>query len=166
MFCLKLLHACDQWYSSRESTALTVASINYVQTLKVVGHTIQEGGITNACDQKVFRVDVGLSKGCGDGGSLSSLEAGLALERYNGGARGLLIHCAPASNDGGARVLLIYCAPASNDEGARVLLIHCASASTHLGVAANRNCLLITNIRSARRPSPTHRPVGGVADLG
>ena len=33
----------------------------------VVGHTIQEGGITSACDQKVFRVDVGLSKGCGDG---------------------------------------------------------------------------------------------------
>ena len=31
------------------------------------GHTIQEGGITSACDGKVFRVDVGLSKGCGDG---------------------------------------------------------------------------------------------------
>ena len=27
-------HVCDQWHSSRESTALTVATINYVQTLK------------------------------------------------------------------------------------------------------------------------------------
>jgi hypothetical protein len=27
-------HACDQWHSSRESTALTVVIINHVQTLK------------------------------------------------------------------------------------------------------------------------------------
>lgn len=33
----------------------------------VVGHTIQETGINGACDGKVLRVDVGLSKGCGDG---------------------------------------------------------------------------------------------------
>ncbi|KIZ05887.1 Uncharacterized protein MNEG_2066 [Monoraphidium neglectum] len=33
----------------------------------VVGHTIQEGGITSACGGRVFRVDVGMSKGCGDG---------------------------------------------------------------------------------------------------
>jgi hypothetical protein len=33
----------------------------------VVGHTIQEAGINGACNGKVFRVDVGLSKGCGDG---------------------------------------------------------------------------------------------------
>lgn len=33
----------------------------------VVGHTIQGSGINSACNEKVFRVDVGLSRGCGDG---------------------------------------------------------------------------------------------------
>lgn len=33
----------------------------------VVGHTIQEAGINSACGNKVFRIDVGLSAGCGDG---------------------------------------------------------------------------------------------------
>lgn len=33
----------------------------------VVGHTIQERGINSACDGQVHRVDVGLSRGCGDG---------------------------------------------------------------------------------------------------
>ena len=33
----------------------------------VVGHTIQSGGINSACEGRVLRVDVGLSKGCGDG---------------------------------------------------------------------------------------------------
>ena len=33
----------------------------------VVGHTIQQRGINSVCDDMVFRVDVGLSKGCGDG---------------------------------------------------------------------------------------------------
>eukprot|EP00793_Prasinoderma_coloniale_P001832 PRCOL_00003638-RA len=33
----------------------------------VVGHTIQDGGITQACGGGVLRVDVGLSRGCGDG---------------------------------------------------------------------------------------------------
>jgi hypothetical protein len=33
----------------------------------VVGHTIQEAGINSACGDRVFRIDVGLSKGCGDG---------------------------------------------------------------------------------------------------
>lgn len=33
----------------------------------VVGHTIQGAGINSACDNRVFRVDVGLSRGCGDG---------------------------------------------------------------------------------------------------
>ncbi|GMH46063.1 hypothetical protein BSKO_14027 [Bryopsis sp. KO-2023] len=32
----------------------------------VVGHTIQEVGINSACDQQVFRIDVGMSSGCGD----------------------------------------------------------------------------------------------------
>lgn len=33
----------------------------------VVGHTIQRGGITSACEATVLRIDVGLSAGCGDG---------------------------------------------------------------------------------------------------
>jgi hypothetical protein len=33
----------------------------------VVGHTIQEAGINAACGGRVFRIDVGLSRGCGDG---------------------------------------------------------------------------------------------------
>lgn len=33
----------------------------------VVGHTIQEQGINSACAERVFRIDVGLSKGCGNG---------------------------------------------------------------------------------------------------
>ena len=33
----------------------------------VVGHTIQTEGINDACGGRVFRVDVGLSRGCGDG---------------------------------------------------------------------------------------------------
>lgn len=34
----------------------------------VVGHTIQQlVGLNGACDNKVIRVDVGLSKGCEDG---------------------------------------------------------------------------------------------------
>ena len=34
---------------------------------QVVGHTIQEQGINSACAEKVFRIDVGMSKGCGNG---------------------------------------------------------------------------------------------------
>ena len=33
----------------------------------VVGHTIQSTGINSACGERVYRIDVGLSKGCGDG---------------------------------------------------------------------------------------------------
>lgn len=33
----------------------------------VVGHTIQEAGISSACGGKVLRIDVGLSRGCGNG---------------------------------------------------------------------------------------------------
>lgn len=33
----------------------------------VVGHTIQDDGINTACDNKVYRIDVGLSQGCGNG---------------------------------------------------------------------------------------------------
>ena len=34
---------------------------------QVVGHTIQEQGINSACAKQVFRIDVGMSKGCGNG---------------------------------------------------------------------------------------------------
>ena len=34
---------------------------------QVMGHTIQEGGVTAACGGAALRVDVGLSEGCGDG---------------------------------------------------------------------------------------------------
>ncbi len=33
----------------------------------MVGHTIQEQGINSACAERVFRIDVGMSKGCGNG---------------------------------------------------------------------------------------------------
>ena len=33
----------------------------------VVGHTIQGAGINTACDDRVYRIDVGLSRGCGNG---------------------------------------------------------------------------------------------------
>ena len=49
----------------------------------VVGHTIQQRGINSACDDMVFRVDVGLSKGCGDGNPevLIIYEDGKRVER-------------------------------------------------------------------------------------
>lgn len=33
----------------------------------MVGHTIQGAGVNAACGNRVYRVDVGLSRGCGDG---------------------------------------------------------------------------------------------------
>jgi hypothetical protein len=33
----------------------------------VMGHTIQQSGINAVCGGKALRVDVGMSKGCGDG---------------------------------------------------------------------------------------------------
>jgi hypothetical protein len=33
----------------------------------VVGHTVQKSGITSACDDRVYRIDVGLSRYYGDG---------------------------------------------------------------------------------------------------
>lgn len=32
-----------------------------------MGHTIQHSGINDACDGRAIRIDVGMSKGCGDG---------------------------------------------------------------------------------------------------
>ncbi|KAM3702314.1 hypothetical protein ACB094_04G019700 [Castanea mollissima] len=33
----------------------------------IMGHTIQENGISEACENRAIRIDVGMSKGCGDG---------------------------------------------------------------------------------------------------
>jgi hypothetical protein len=33
----------------------------------IMGHTIQPGGINGVCDNRAIRIDVGLSKGCGNG---------------------------------------------------------------------------------------------------
>ncbi|XP_061989455.1 shewanella-like protein phosphatase 2 [Rosa rugosa] len=33
----------------------------------IMGHTIQQFGINGACDERAIRIDVGMSKGCGDG---------------------------------------------------------------------------------------------------
>ncbi|XP_077225568.1 calcineurin-like metallo-phosphoesterase superfamily protein [Tasmannia lanceolata] len=33
----------------------------------IMGHTIQESGINGACENRAIRIDVGLSKGCGNG---------------------------------------------------------------------------------------------------
>lgn len=50
-----------------ELLARCLQSINGAERM-VVGHTIQQPvGLNGACDNKVIRVDVGLSKGCGDG---------------------------------------------------------------------------------------------------
>ncbi|KAK9997523.1 hypothetical protein SO802_022209 [Lithocarpus litseifolius] len=32
----------------------------------IMGHTIQENGISEACESRVLRIDVGMLKGCGD----------------------------------------------------------------------------------------------------
>jgi hypothetical protein len=55
----------------------------------VVGHTIQEAGINSACGGRVVRVDVGLSRGCGDG-------APEALEIVNDGEVRRLREAPPA----------------------------------------------------------------------
>ncbi|KDD76636.1 hypothetical protein H632_c152p0, partial [Helicosporidium sp. ATCC 50920] len=60
-------------YSWEESASCECATLQQALDLvpgarrMVVGHTIQSQGINAACDGKVFRVDVGLSKGCADG---------------------------------------------------------------------------------------------------
>ncbi|CAN0891722.1 Shewanella-like protein phosphatase 2 [Linum grandiflorum] len=33
----------------------------------IMGHTIQEGGINAICENRAIRIDVGMSKGCGNG---------------------------------------------------------------------------------------------------
>lgn len=75
----------------------------------VVGHTIQQPvGLNGACDNKVIRVDVGLSKGCGDGmpqvleirqdNELRILSSRLPPSLLESGARGLASLLAQAPN--------------------------------------------------------------------
>ena len=40
----------------------------------IVGHTVQESGINSKCDDKVWRVDVGMSKAFGEMDNLQILE--------------------------------------------------------------------------------------------
>ncbi|GAB4210183.1 MAG: hypothetical protein OHK0013_30510 [Sandaracinaceae bacterium] len=42
----------------------------------VVGHTVQQGGITSACDERVFRIDVGLSRHYGGPVQVLEIEGG------------------------------------------------------------------------------------------
>jgi hypothetical protein len=41
----KLLHACDQWHSSRESAVLTVAIVNHVEILKAELGNVTAAGL-------------------------------------------------------------------------------------------------------------------------
>lgn len=52
---------CD--CSALEHVLATVPGVKRM----VMGHTIQTVGINGVCDDKAIRIDVGLSKGCGDG---------------------------------------------------------------------------------------------------
>jgi len=52
---------CD--CSALEHVLATVPGVKRM----VMGHSIQRVGINGACDDKAIRIDVGLSKGCGDG---------------------------------------------------------------------------------------------------
>lgn len=42
----------------------------------VVGHTIQDGGISSACDGLVWRVDVGMAEHYGGGAAVLDLSGG------------------------------------------------------------------------------------------
>jgi hypothetical protein len=56
---LTLFHACDQWHSSRESTALTVDIMHYVETLKAWRD--MQGGTTSGCCGKDCRLGSNLA---------------------------------------------------------------------------------------------------------
>lgn len=49
------------------AVVVVVVGHDCIQFVQVVGHTIQEQGINSACAERVFRIDVGMSKGCGNG---------------------------------------------------------------------------------------------------
>lgn len=60
-FSHKLAINCD--CSTLEHVLATVPGAKRM----IMGHTIQENGISGACENRAIRIDVGLSKGCGDG---------------------------------------------------------------------------------------------------
>jgi hypothetical protein len=54
---LKRCHACDQWHSSREYTALTIAIINYAETLKAIKNfTVDEQRLKMAQQQLIRKL--------------------------------------------------------------------------------------------------------------
>jgi hypothetical protein len=66
----------------------------------VVGHTVQEDGITSACDDRVWRIDVGMSRYY-QGASVSALEIGKegvrVLTRPKGGSAAVPSAAAPST---------------------------------------------------------------------
>ena len=82
-------------YSQRDEARCDCAKLEAVlgalpgAARMVVGHTIQDGGITAACGGRVFRVDVGMSAGCGDGEPevLEILGDGASVRRLAEGAQ-------------------------------------------------------------------------------
>lgn len=70
----------------------------------VVGHTVQKNGISSACGERVFRIDVGLSAYYGDhepqvleisGGQARVVKAGAAASATKGAPRDSAVHSAP-----------------------------------------------------------------------
>ena len=70
---LEVLHRCigrmglQSLQHAISSAHMAIAKTVGCSATQVVGHTIQEQGINSACAEQVFRIDVGMSKGCGDG---------------------------------------------------------------------------------------------------
>lgn len=60
-----------------EACALLADALGRLQAERmVVGHTVQEGGITSGCDQRVWRIDVGLAAYYGGPTQVLSIEDG------------------------------------------------------------------------------------------
>lgn len=55
----------DEQYCRCDKLKEALAAIPGAERM-VVGHTIQECGINSACSEQVFRIDVGMSEGCGN----------------------------------------------------------------------------------------------------
>ena len=52
---------CD--WSALEHAVATIPGVKRM----IMGHTIQEVGINGVCGNRAIRIDVGMSKGCGNG---------------------------------------------------------------------------------------------------
>lgn len=55
----------DEQYCRCDKLKEALAAIPGAKRM-VVGHTIQETGINSACSEQVYRIDVGMSVGCGN----------------------------------------------------------------------------------------------------